>query len=207
MMGESCGSWFHGECEGTSLCPPRCPRYFDDAGRSYVVRPFEPRDRTALVAMYRDYPDDHRSMGVPPRTEVQIRDWLDALEDSGRNFVAVYDDDVVGHAGFAPADTPEPEMLVYVDPAVHGRGLGTELTKHVVAFAAEDDCDAVALDVDRDNAAAIHVYRDLGFKETDSTPMEIEMELHTDTDVVLHIRRPPAERDVPRPEDWDAENA
>lgn len=206
MAAESCGHWFHGECEGTSLCPPRCPRHFDDAGRAYVVRPYDARDHAALVAMYRDYPDAHRSMGVPPQTEAMIRDWLDALEDSGRNFVAVHDDAVVGHAAYAPVDAAEPEMVVYVDPDFHGRGLGTELTKHVLAYAAEDDCDAVALDVDRDNAAAIHVYRDLGFTETDRTPMELEMELPTDADVVLRIRRPPAERDVPGPDDWTVEN-
>ena len=87
-------------------------------------------------------------------------------------------------------------MLVYVAPAHHGRGLGTELTKHVLAYAASD---GVALDVSRDNPTAIHVYDSLGFERTDETPAEIEMRVDTDHPIVLHVRKPPADRDRHEP--------
>lgn len=211
MASNACSAWWHGDCEGTDLCPPRCPRFRDDDGRPYLLRPAtDAADATDgsdasgsllddTVAMYRDYPTEHRSMGIPPVHEVRIRQWLDDLAARGRNVVATLDDDVVGHAAYAPRDAAVPEMLVYVDPDHHGRGLGTELTKHVLAYAASDGCDGVALDVSRDNPAAIHVYDSLGFERTDETPAEIEMRVDTDHPIVLHVRKPPADRDLDEP--------
>ncbi|MFT4921543.1 MAG: ribosomal protein S18 acetylase RimI-like enzyme [Haloarculaceae archaeon] len=201
MASDACDSWWHGDCEGTAGCPARCPRYLDRVGRAYVVRPLDEAhaDVADVVAMYRDYPDKHRSMGVPPIAEPRVRSWLDRLADRGRNLVATRDGVIVGHAAYAPLDDAEPEMLVYVDPDYHGRGLGTELTKHVLAQAAEDGASAITLDVDQENTTAISVYEDLGFEPTDETPMEIEMQVSTDDRVVLHVRRPPAQRDLERP--------
>lgn len=199
MASNACGAWWHGDCRGTEACPPRCPRYRDRDGRPYLVQPASSATRDGVVAMYRDYPAEHRSMGIPPVHEERIREWLDRLGERGRNIVATLDDDVVGHAAYAPLDAAVPEMLVYVDPAHHGRGLGTELTKHVLAYAAGDGCDGVALDVSRDNPTAIHVYESLGFEKTDETPMEFEMAVGTDDPIVLHVRKPPAERDLDPP--------
>ncbi|NHN43228.1 GNAT family N-acetyltransferase [Halorubellus sp. JP-L1] len=203
MASNACSSWWHGDCEGTEHCPPRCPRFLDAEGRPYLVQPTADDSLDGVVDMYRDYPAEHRSMGIPPAQEPVIRDWLDTLLERGRNFVATLDGTVVGHAGYAPADADVPEMLVYVDPDHHGHGLGTELTKHVLAHAASSGCDGVALDVARDNATAIHVYRELGFEPTDETPMEYEMEVSTDASIVLHVQRPPAERDLEKPTDDD----
>ncbi|WP_323675981.1 GNAT family N-acetyltransferase [Halorubellus sp. PRR65] len=203
MASNACGAWWHGDCEGTDACPPRCPRFRDrDDGRPYLVRPAADATDDSMddvVAMYRDYPAEHRSMGVPPVHDARIREWLDRLADRGRNVVATLDGDVVGHAAYAPLHADVPEMLVYVDPDHHGRGLGTELTKHVLAYAASDGCDGVALDVARDNPTAIGVYESLGFEPTDETPMEVEMAVDTDHPVVLHVRRPPADRDLHEP--------
>lgn len=212
MASNACSAWWHGDCEGTDACPPRCPRFRDDDdGRPYLIRPAtDAPDATdgsdavsnlldGTVAMYRDYPAEHRSMSIPPVHEVRIREWLDGLAARGRNVVATLDGDVVGHAAYAPLDAAVPEMLVYVDPAHHGRGLGTELTKHVLAYAASDDCDGVALDVSRDNPTAIHVYDSLGFERTDETPAEIEMHVDTDHPIVLRVRKPPADRDLHEP--------
>jgi GNAT superfamily N-acetyltransferase len=199
VASNACSSWWHGECEGTEHCPPRCPRFLDREGHPYLVQPVTGDSLEEIVDMYRDYPDEHRSMGVPPAHEERVHDWLETLHDRGRNFVATLDDAVVGHAAYAPVDADVPEMLVYVDPDHHGRGLGTELTKHVLAFAASDDCDGVALDVSRDNETAIHVYRELGFEPTDETQMEYEMQVSTDHSIVLHVQRPPAERDLEPP--------
>jgi GNAT superfamily N-acetyltransferase len=197
MGSQSCGYWYHGECEGTPLCPPRCPRFVDRRDRPTIVRPATTDDLESLVEMYRSYPDSDRSMGIPPRVEPRIRSWLNRLFERGRNFVATANGrDVLGHSCYAPTTADVPEMLVYVAPDEHGRGLGTELTKHVLAYAAEEDHDAVALDVARENAAAIGLYRDLGFERTDETPTEYEMELSTDAPIALYVRRPPAERDV-----------
>lgn len=196
MASSSCDAWYHGECQGTPLCPPRCPRFFDREDHAYIVRPADESDRDGILEMYRDYPAEHRSMGVPPKHETRLEQWLDRLQERGQNFVATRDGDVVGHALYSPTTAAVPEMLVYVDPEYHGRGLGTELTKHVLAFAAESGHDAVSLDVDRDNTTAINVYHELGFERTDETPMEYEMELPTDASIVMQIRLPPAERDV-----------
>jgi RimJ/RimL family protein N-acetyltransferase len=199
MASNACSSWWHGDCEGTPACPPRCPRFVDRDGRAYLVEPATSDGIDDIVDMYRDYPIEHRSMGLPPRSEPRIREWLERLDDRGRNFAATHDGHVVGHAAYAPLDADVPELIVYVDPDYHGRGLGTELVTHVLADASANDCSGVALDVDRGNLAAIHVYRDLGFETVDETPTDYEMHVATDDPIVLHLRKPPAERDLDRP--------
>ncbi|WP_256299680.1 GNAT family N-acetyltransferase [Haloarchaeobius salinus] len=196
MASNVCGGWNADSCEGTPYCPPRCPRFVGKHGTGYLIQPV--RDSTeppaALLEMYRDYPQEHRSMGLPPVTEGQIRGWLDRLLSRGTNLLARDGDRVVGHAGFAPDDGDEPEFLVYVDPAYHGRGLGTELTRHAIAHAAAAGHRALRLNVDSDNRTAISVYRKLGFEIIDRSGVELEMRLPLDGPTAAESQLAPAAR-------------
>lgn len=196
METSACGGWGVDDCEGTPFCPPRCPRFVGKHGTPYLVRPApdgaDPSPE--LVDLYVDYPTEHRSMGLPPTTERGVRDWLAGLHERGTNLVAWDGDRVVGHAAFAPDDGDEPEFLVYVDPAVHGRGLGTELTKQAVAYAAAAGHRALTLHVDTDNRVAIAVYRSLGFSVVDRGPVELEMRLPLDGPTAAESQLAPAAR-------------
>ncbi|MFC7045891.1 GNAT family N-acetyltransferase [Halobacteriaceae archaeon GCM10025711] len=174
--GVACSAWDHSGCEGTPYCPPRCPRFVDKYGAALIVRPLEPADRDQLVAMYLDFPHEHRSMGLPPANRKQVERWVDRLVERGRNFVAV-DDAVVGHAVYSPTTADVPEFAVFVHPDSHDLGIGSELTRHAIAYAASEGHEALCLDVQRDNHRAIHVYRRLGFEEVESPGVDVTMRL------------------------------
>jgi aminoglycoside 6'-N-acetyltransferase len=54
---------------------------------------------------------------------------------------------------------------LFLDPAVHGRGLGTEVVRRVVRRLTEDrGHHRVTVDPATDNAVAIHVYEKVGFR-------------------------------------------
>lgn len=194
MTIDSCGFWSPDGCEGTPECPPRCPRFVDKHGVPYQILPIEDADLEPTAAMYRTFDPQHRSLSLPPESEPAISEWLARLHDRGRNFVAWRDDRVVGHAGFTPTDADVPEFLVFVHQDFHGRGLGTELTKHAVAYAAEAGHEGLVLDVEASNEAAVAVYRKLGFETVARHAMELEMRLSFSDPIAETVRLAPAAR-------------
>ncbi len=190
----ACPAWNPATCDGTEGCPPRCPRFVDHRGDPLLVEPSSPCHVDAIVAMYEDYPDAHRSMGLPPVLSERIVEWVEHLHDVGVNFLARDGDRVVGHAAYASTASAEPEFVVYVDPAYHGRGIGTELTRHAIAYAVEAGHGALTLDVDAANERAIHVYRKMGFETVESTHADLEMRLSLEDPIAERVRLPPAQR-------------
>ncbi|MCT9096391.1 GNAT family N-acetyltransferase [Haloarchaeobius sp. HME9146] len=189
-------AWNHGECEGTPFCPPRCPRFVDKHGHSLLVVPLTDEFVDPLVEMYRDYASEHRSMGLPPIGDSEIRRWIDRLHAKGQNVVALDGDRVIGHAGFVAGDDGPPEFLVYVHQDAHGRGIGTELTKHAIAFAADSGYEGLSLHVRDDNEAAVTVYRRLGFETAKREGNELAMVLDFEKGIAEEVRLAPAERAV-----------
>jgi len=165
----TCSYWAPTECEGSAHCPPRCPRFVDRAGEAWLVRPATDADREALIEMYDDFAPGEQAQGLPPRHRPRLEDWIDDCLEDGCNFVVEGDDRLVGHALYTPTDAVEPEFAVFVHQDSQDRGLGTEVSKHVLAAAAVADRDALTLVVEPDNRAARHVYDELGF-ETESEP-------------------------------------
>ncbi|MDS0243851.1 MULTISPECIES: GNAT family N-acetyltransferase [unclassified Haloferax] len=171
------GVWDASRCAGTPHCPPRCPRFVSEDGRALVVRLYDEADRDALGEMYRDYDPDARSMGLPPADEAHIAAWLSTLVERGRNFVAVADAGIVGHAAYVASDDPEPELAVFVHQDSHDRGIGTELCRHALADAADADREALVLHVAPENQRAVHVYRELGFEAVPAPSADTKMRL------------------------------
>lgn len=192
--GASCPVWDPASCEGTAACPPRCPRFVDKYGEPILIRPAEAGDRQPLFDFYADYPDEHRSMLLPPRDERELDRWLDRLLDRGRNLLAFHEGELIGHVLYSPREASEPELLVFVDEAYHGRGIGTELCQQVVAYAADDGHQAITLRVQRGNDAAILVYRRLGFRTVEEHPDNVEMRLDIEPELAEAVQAPPAER-------------
>lgn len=196
MPPDACSAWNPSQCEGTAGCPPRCPRFVDKRGEAILIEPFDDSrfDRDDLAAMYADYPEAYRSMGLPPVGRNRIDAWLKRLCESGFGVVAGRGDDVVGHAAYAPRSSVEPQFVVFVEPDFHDRGIGSELCRHVIAYAAEAGRDALVLDVDAANDRAIHVYRRLGFVTIDRSGNDVRMRLPFDEPIVERVQLPPAER-------------
>lgn len=196
-----CELWNPGRCEGNRHCPPRCPRFVDTDGTPWVVRPFEDDDWEPAVRMYETFPPSERAQGLPPATRSGIETWLGGLRDEGVNVVASGGADVVGHAVYTPAADRAPELAVFVDPAVQNRGIGTELCRQLIATAAAGGREALVLQVESRNTAAINLYRKLGFeRETDRRgaggfgSRSFPMRLSLATPEVADVQQPPAFR-------------
>lgn len=194
MTSDTCTPWDPANCEGTVGCPPRCPRFVDKRGEAFLVEPLTAQHHDSLVTMYESYPATHRSLGLPPVGRSRIETWLERLVDDGANFVARDGDRIVGHAAYVPASSPEPEFVVFVDPAYHDRGLGSELCRHLVAYAADAGHEALVLDVDAANERAVYVYRRMGFEVIERSGDDLTMRLSFDEPIADSVRLPPAER-------------
>ena len=185
-------AWDPSQCERTDHCPPRCPRFLDDSGRVVLIRNAGPNDHDALIEMYESFDQSDRAQGLPPSSRHRLESWLETILAEGTNGVATVDDRVVGHCVYTPATDPEPELAVFVQPADHGRGIGTELCKRIVATGVATDKDAIVLEVERRNRVAVHIYRQLGF-ETLVDGRELHMRLPLEDRSVAAFQRRPAE--------------
>lgn len=160
----ACQYWAPSGCDGSVHCPPRCPRFVDGDGSAWVVRAATDDDRTALVEMYDDFAPTDRAQGLPPRTRSRIDSWVTDRLDDGCNFLVTGEAGVAAHALYTPTDGPEPEFAIFVHQEYQGRGVGTELSKHVLAAAAVGDRDALTLVVEPENRTARRLYDTLGFE-------------------------------------------
>lgn len=82
-------------------------------------------------------------------------------------YVAVIESDDV-KAGYGEMRTVAGEAQIYnivIDPAYRGRGLGEALMRHLTDKAEELGCSLITLEVRSGNAAAMELYRKLGFRE------------------------------------------
>ena len=83
-----------------------------------------------------------------------------------RRYVVLTDDaGLVGYAGVLRAGSDADILTVAVAPGQRGNGHGAALVAELVAVAESWRCQAVFLEVEQDNAAAIGLYRTMGFGE------------------------------------------
>ena len=129
--------------------------------RHPAIRPFDPADEDAVVALWR-------------RCDL-LRPWNDPRRDAARKltvqrelFLVAVDGDAVlgsvmagydGHRGWV--------NYLAVDPDARGRGIGRALMAHSERGLLELGCPKVNLQVRATNAAAIGFYRRLGYLDDD----------------------------------------
>ncbi|RQH02359.1 GNAT family N-acetyltransferase [Natrarchaeobius oligotrophus] len=191
----ACDRWDNGDCTGTPFCPPRCPRFVDGEGEPMLVEPAREDDYYPLVKMYDEMGAQEQTMGIPPLTRNKVEEWIQRLYRRGWNLVAKHDDRVVGHVGVTPTDSDEPQFVIFVAPGYQNRGIGSELMKHVIAYASDRGYDALTLDVARENRRAITVYKNVEFEVTDSKAGEVEMALSLEKSIAEESKLPPGKRD------------
>lgn len=191
--GVSCNSWQNSECRGTPLCPPRCPRFFDADGIPLIARPVDD-DLDALVDLYASFGPSDRTMGIPPSGESALESWLTRFLSDGINIIVVDDDQVLGHAGAVPSTSGPAKLFVFVRREAQGHGIGTELIKQLIAYAADRGFDALALDVLKTNERAISVYQNVDFNITAEQQQSLEMYLDLDSSTADCVQRPPGQR-------------
>ncbi|MFO8114241.1 MAG: GNAT family N-acetyltransferase [Halorubrum sp.] len=192
----ACEGWDGSECEGTIHCPPRCPRFVDKEGARWTIRPSVPEDAAALAEMYEGFGTEHRAQGLPPVTRERRAEWIESMLTEGSNVVAERNGELFGHAMYTPTDADRPELAVFVHPTMQGRGVGTELCRHVIANAAAAGREGLELHVESGNRVARRVYRAVGFELVERR-FDLRMELDLDDPVATEVRWPPLVREGP----------
>lgn len=77
---------------------------------------------------------------------------------------------IVGFAGVAVLGDEAHVMTVAVDPTVQGRGIGAQLMAGLLDEMSRRGLTAVTLEVRRSNAAALRLYRRIGFEQAGVRP-------------------------------------
>jgi ribosomal protein S18 acetylase RimI-like enzyme len=135
-------------------------------------------EREALVAMYTNFDPADRAQGLPPTRESAVREWLDVLlVDDGVNVLAWHDEFVAGHATLVPDEGGGYELAIFVHHQYQGAGVGSRLIRCLLGEGAQQGVERVWLTVERWNAPAVNLYRDVGFETTNAENFEMEMAL------------------------------
>lgn len=129
-----------------------------------VIRAFEDADADAVVAVNGRAFATHPEQGAMDRADFDRRRAESWFDPAGL-FVAERDGRVVGFHWTKVEDAVGEVYVVGVDPTAHGGGLGTALTAVGLRHLWAQDIHEIDLYVEGDNAAALAVYRRLGFTE------------------------------------------
>ncbi|MEV4255121.1 GNAT family protein [Spirillospora sp. NPDC049652] len=134
-------------------------------GERVVLRPADEGDVPALAAIRRR-PEVFRWWRGGDDMEKAVLE--DLAEDGGHHYVIVHDGRTVGWIQWQAEEEPDYRHAgidIYLDPDLHGRGLGTEavrtLARHVVR---DHGHHRITIDPAADNAAAIRSYTKAGFR-------------------------------------------
>jgi GNAT superfamily N-acetyltransferase len=146
-------------------------------GRELVVRPFGGDDFEALVRMYKSFEPKRVAQGIPPPDVPRIAHWLDRLAQKSEALLAWNDRAVVAHTILCPMPAGAVEFTIFVHQDYREEGLGTVLSRHTLAWAAQMEFSQAYLTTETSNFRALRLFRKLGFKTTSSYGDEIEMKL------------------------------
>jgi diamine N-acetyltransferase len=138
--------------------------YTDAHGREYRVRLWEPRDLQAMTLMYLSFTRDDGFAGIPPRDTLSLGRWLGRLTRHGMNAVACSGSVVAAHAVLVPSAADACELAVCVHPRHRRTGLGYEVARGLLDFAADFGVGSVWASVDGWNLASARLARRLGFR-------------------------------------------
>jgi aminoglycoside 6'-N-acetyltransferase len=135
------------------------------AGALVRLRPASEDDIPALAAI-RAAPEVYRRWGGGDDLAVAV---AAELADPGAEVLAiVYEDRVVGAVQWSEEDDPDYRHAgidIYLDPAVHGRGLGADavraVAQHLIGGRGHH---RLVIDPAADNRAAIRCYAKVGFR-------------------------------------------
>ncbi|WNE99863.1 GNAT family protein [Streptomyces luomodiensis] len=134
-------------------------------GARVVLRPTTPSDVPALAAI-RAKPEVYARWRGGADLVAAVRE--DLAEPGGEHLTIEYEDAVIGMIQWSAEADPDyrhASIDIYLDPAVHGRGLGTDAVRTLARHLIDDlGHHRIVIDPAADNAAAIRCYRKVGFR-------------------------------------------
>ena len=123
-----------------------------------VIATAQPSDLAAILAL--------EEAGFDSGARWTEASWLDELRGTDRRVLVDRDGgELRGAATFQLVAGTADLHRVGVAPAHRGRGIGRALVEAGIAWAAERRAHRVLLEVEHDNAAALALYRGLGFTD------------------------------------------
>jgi aminoglycoside 6'-N-acetyltransferase len=134
-------------------------------GTMVTLRPATADDIPALAAI-RATPEVYARWRGGDDLEAAV---ADDLEDPGnRSFAIEYTGELAGAIQWSAEDEPDyrhANIDIYVDPKLHGRGIGTDAVRTLAVHLTEDhDYHRLVIDPSADNKAAIRCYTKVGFR-------------------------------------------
>ena len=105
--------------------------------------------------------------------EVISKENFEKMIQAKEIFVAKKQDEIVGYITINIKEKNNPSMryrkqlqieAICVDEKTRGKGIGTQLLKYVKQYGKENDCTDIYLTVNEENASAIKMYEEFGFK-------------------------------------------
>ncbi|WP_127782308.1 GNAT family protein [Rhodococcus sp. X156] len=135
------------------------------SGSQVTLRPATTADIPALVPI-RETPEVHERWRGGPDLAAAVAEDLD--EAGSTPYVVELDGLVVGWIQWGEEAEPDyrhASIDVYLDPAVHGRGVGTDAVRTLARHLVDDHGHhRIEIDPAADNAAAIACYAKVGFR-------------------------------------------
>lgn len=151
-------------------------------GRRVVLRAGTAEDVAELVRI-RSTPDVLRRWRGDGNLAESVRDDLDDPTTVG--YVITLDQHVVGWIQWSEESDPDYRHAgvdIYIDPAFHGRGYGTDAIRTLVRHLIVDHAHhRIVIDPAADNPAAIRTYMKVGFR-----PVGIMRQYERDADGTFH---------------------
>lgn len=130
-----------------------------------VLRPTAAADVPALAAI-RDRPEVRTRWGGGASLEADVA--ADLRDPDVNLFTVLLDDRIVGMVQWYAEDDPEYRHAgidLFLDPTVHGRGLGTDTVRTMARHLVDDHgFHRLTIDPAADNAPAIRCYEKVGFR-------------------------------------------
>jgi phosphinothricin acetyltransferase len=142
-----------------------------------TIRPATERDLQGILRIY-NHAVEHTTavFEYRPHTIDMRREWFRAKQAASLPVLVASEADAL--RGFAtygpfrawPAYKYSVEHSVYVDPAVHRRGIGSALVRAVLDEARARDLHVVMAGITSDNDVSLRLHERLGFKEVAHIP-------------------------------------
>ena len=136
-------------------------------GRTVSIRPGTADDKEGILAMFSTMSEEALRWGMPPYTRDRIDRWFASPQDM-IGLAAVGEGRIVGWCSIYKQPHPRRKGIgdlgIYLHQDFHGAGLGTAMTKQVLALAEEQGMHRIGLEVVEDNRIAVRLYRRAGFR-------------------------------------------
>ena len=134
-------------------------------GKLVTLRPAEEADIPELVRI-RQLPEVYAHWRGGDDLEAAVREDYDEPDSTG--YVIMLDGRIVGWIQWQAEEEPDyrhASMDIYVDPAVHGRGVGTDAVRTMARHLIDDHGHhRLTIDPAAHNPGAIRCYEKVGFK-------------------------------------------